>query len=187
MKYIYKNITGNTAVNIARRIYEYNYTHINLCNVHASDSVLIDLYIVRRDKEVYDKYAKPTQEELADPTGPWSATPYKDPKARVDGEDGEQNRMEDGSYQTDPSVDYITSTYYILKNVTIPFGQTLSLSKEDLCYEFSKYNLFLKLNAGDSAVDVIIKTEINDVGSYIPTEEQPDRKSYRSGDIPTQM
>ena len=44
MSLIYKNITGNTEVYI-EDIQTYNITDINLCNVHDTDAVLIDLYL----------------------------------------------------------------------------------------------------------------------------------------------
>jgi hypothetical protein len=50
-----------------------------------------------------------------------------------------------------------TDNYYILKNVVIPFGVTLILDENDIDYDTSVYNLYVKLSAGDSAVDVIVK------------------------------
>ena len=50
-----------------------------------------------------------------------------------------------------------TDNYYILKNVVIPFGVTLTLDENDIDYDTSVYNLYIKLSASDSAVDVIIK------------------------------
>ncbi len=50
-----------------------------------------------------------------------------------------------------------TDNYYIIKNVVIPFAATLMLDKDEMDYNTSVYNLYVKLSAGDSAVDVIIK------------------------------
>jgi len=50
-----------------------------------------------------------------------------------------------------------TDNYYIIKNVVIPFATTLVLDEDDVDYDTSVYNLYVKLSAGDSAVDVIIK------------------------------
>ena len=47
--------------------------------------------------------------------------------------------------------------YYIIKNVVIPFATTLVLDEDEVDYDTSVYNLYVKLSAGDSAVDVIIK------------------------------
>jgi|TARA_R110000787_G_scaffold278036_2_gene387634 hypothetical protein len=50
------------------------------------------------------------------------------------------------------------TTYYILKNTTIPKGVTLKLN-EDNSISFKKpYSLLIKLSASDSALDVIINT-----------------------------
>ena len=50
--------------------------------------------------------------------------------------------------------------YYLLKAVSIPIGVTLLLTREDFILENSKYKLKIKLNAADSAVDVVIKNKI---------------------------
>ena len=50
-----------------------------------------------------------------------------------------------------------TDNYYIIKNVVIPFAATLVLDEELVNYNTNVYNLYIKLSAGDSAVDVIIK------------------------------
>tara|TARA_Y100000310_G_scaffold299243_1_gene333901 strand:- start:267 stop:869 length:603 start_codon:yes stop_codon:yes gene_type:complete len=50
-----------------------------------------------------------------------------------------------------------TDNYYIIKNVVIPFATTLVLDEDEVDYDTSAYNLYVKLSAGDSAVDVIIK------------------------------
>ena len=51
-----------------------------------------------------------------------------------------------------------SDNWYILKNVVIPFGTTLVLNRDELDYTTSLFNLYVKLSAGDSAVDVIIKS-----------------------------
>ena len=50
-----------------------------------------------------------------------------------------------------------TDNYYIIKNVVIPFATTLVLDEDEVDYDTSVYNLYVKLSAADSAVDVIIK------------------------------
>ena len=54
----------------------------------------------------------------------------------------------------------VTNTYYILKNVNMPKGVTLVLDNKDLSFDKSKYKLYIKLDQSDSAVDVIVDTEI---------------------------
>ena len=112
MAYSYQNITGSTAVEIIgkRRVFDEatqvltkqdygkNIKSMKLANVHATDSVSVNLY-------VYD------------------AT---------------------------------LGTFYILKNLVIPFGVTLELDSEDMKYDDELYSLYLKLSASGSAVDIII-------------------------------
>ena len=50
-----------------------------------------------------------------------------------------------------------TDNWYILKNVVIPFGTTLILDSDEIDYTTSLFNLYVKLSASDSAVDVIIR------------------------------
>ncbi len=50
-----------------------------------------------------------------------------------------------------------TDNYYIVKNTAIPFATTLMLDEDEMDYDTGTYNLYVKLSAGDSAVDVIIK------------------------------
>lgn len=49
------------------------------------------------------------------------------------------------------------NTYYIIKNLVIPKGVTLKLDKEDMEYDHENLDLYIKLSASDSAVDIIIK------------------------------
>jgi hypothetical protein len=50
-----------------------------------------------------------------------------------------------------------TDNYYIIKNVVIPFAATLVLDRDIIDYNTSVYNLYVKLSASDSALDVIIR------------------------------
>jgi len=50
-----------------------------------------------------------------------------------------------------------TDNYYMIKNVVIPFATTLVLDEDLVNYNTNSYNLYIKLSASDSAVDVIIK------------------------------
>ena len=51
-----------------------------------------------------------------------------------------------------------TDNYYIIKNVVIPFATTLILEEDEVDYNTSVYNLYVKLSASDSAVDIIIRS-----------------------------
>tara|TARA_R100000951_G_scaffold12825_3_gene10263 strand:- start:11953 stop:12399 length:447 start_codon:yes stop_codon:yes gene_type:complete len=146
MEYIYLNITNSAEVVIYDKLpvstapitsdYEgassayvkssSSYAAIQslaLCNIHASDSVTIDLY------------ARFTQIN-------------------------QSNDVNRGQYNEDNTLDVIDDTvidYYLLKNVVIPKGVTLKLTEEEMCYDNKYYDLYLKLSAADSAVDVAIK------------------------------
>ena len=49
-----------------------------------------------------------------------------------------------------------TDNWYILKNVVIPSGTTLKLDSDELDYDASVFNLYVKLG-GSTPVDVIIR------------------------------
>ena len=51
-----------------------------------------------------------------------------------------------------------TDNYYIFKGLSIPAGSTLVLDSDDLHYDFTTYNLYVKLGAAGSTVDVTIKS-----------------------------
>ena len=122
MAYIYKNITGSTATDIDINSIDnnnYKFSNMILCNVHATDSVTINLYLYRT--EMTDSRSKK-------------------------GEGGDWNDLE-----------FTTYSYYILNNVNIPNGATLVLDKEDLKFDRSIYQLYIKLSDADSEVDIILK------------------------------
>ena len=51
-----------------------------------------------------------------------------------------------------------TDNYYIFKNLSIPAKTSITLDSDDLQYDFDRFNLYIKLGASDSTVDVIIKS-----------------------------
>ena len=68
MAYIYENITGNTAIdlNILSENY-HTYSSMSLCNIHASDSVNVDLYLYR------DKKSEDERRRVIGEDGNWNA------------------------------------------------------------------------------------------------------------------
>jgi hypothetical protein len=50
-----------------------------------------------------------------------------------------------------------TDNYYIFKNLSIPAGQTLKLESNEVSFDNKVYNLYIKLGAASSVVDVILK------------------------------
>ena len=48
-------------------------------------------------------------------------------------------------------------TYYIFKNLDMPAGSSLFLDGEEISFGRDFFSLYIKLNASDSAVDVLIR------------------------------
>tara|TARA_R100001377_G_scaffold78995_2_gene56972 strand:- start:275 stop:742 length:468 start_codon:yes stop_codon:yes gene_type:complete len=132
MSLIYKNITGSTEVILIDSYTDGNTSqkldNVSLCNVHAADSVNVDLYYC------YTIY----QQQL---NTDWNTTP---PIESTENDDG--------------SITESIFIYYVIKNVTIPKGTTLNL--DTLSFDNTLYQLKIKLNNSDSAVDLVIDAEI---------------------------
>ena len=47
-------------------------------------------------------------------------------------------------------------SHHIIKDLVMPYSSTLILSKEEFAYNINLYELYIKLNASDSAVDLKI-------------------------------
>ena len=132
MSLIYKNITGSTEVILIDSYTDGNTSqkldNVSLCNVHAADSVNVDLYYC------YTIYQKQLNTD-------WNTTP---PIESTENDDG--------------SITESIFIYYVIKNVTIPKGTTLNL--DTLSFDNTLYQLKIKLNNSDSAVDLVIDAEI---------------------------
>ena len=118
MGYIYKNITGNTAEILLNK-YKLSrppLKKISICNIHSSNSVLVDLYLYNTNES-----------DVPDANNDWT-------------------------------VITTTNTYYIIKYVKILKGSTLILEEDDLLIDSKsiEYDLYVKLDQSDSAVDIII-------------------------------
>tara|TARA_R110000744_G_scaffold174833_1_gene293597 strand:- start:214 stop:609 length:396 start_codon:yes stop_codon:yes gene_type:complete len=120
MASLYKNITGNSA----KALGAIDIKSMTLTNVHATDSVGVQLYITSHITQS-TAHGLPIGNDW---TLPEQAT---------------------------------TNTYYIFKNITIPYGVTLVLNKEDIGFDNFNYTLFIQLSASDSAVDIAIKKDNN--------------------------
>lgn len=122
MAYIYKNITGNTAqLLLSKNDLKYNnINNMNICNIHASDKVDVDLYLYRTYGNAIEGYEKDTEVKTQE-------------------------------------------TYYLINSLTIPDTVTLQLKGSDLLIDYETtlplYDLYIKLNASDSAVDIIINNK----------------------------
>ena len=126
MSYIYKNITGNTATDLEIKDTPITLTNMLLCNVHDSDTVLVDLYLTRTFTGELPPNDKDDTRTFVGENGNWNALPETILK------------------------------YYILKAVSITVGATLSLDRDTLTFDNILYALYIQLNGSDSAVDIII-------------------------------
>ena len=141
----YQNITGSTAEELIGIISDYgsNIKSIILANIHASDSVNVDLYLYRSEGtgQYIDLYGEsrggvPVEEVV---------NTYQD------------------TINTGPqdwNVTETTYTYYIIKGVNIPVNTTLVLEEEELVFDNIHYSMYIKLSASDSAVDIIVNGEV---------------------------
>lgn len=125
MSSIYKNITTATAAKLRSGHHKESreIQSIRLANVHASDSVSVNLY-ARRNQPARTR-------SVPNEANDWT-----------------------------PSTATIDEIFYILKGVTIPYGVTLILNKDDIAIA-DGYALYIKLSASDSAVDVSIVEKKN--------------------------
>ena len=60
---------------------------------------------------------------------------------------------QDGNWD---ALETTTETYYILNNTKVPAFVSLLLEQPELSFDNTKYDLYIKLGAADSAVDIII-------------------------------
>ena len=143
-EYSSESNTGYQAsANLSNNLYSPPIKSMTLCNVHATDSVIVDLYITKTDPILTINSNN-------------RDTRYKVPKREyVDIEVGAENDYIEIFDSTPPVA--TTETYYILKRITLPIGATLVLEQNDLQYNNILYDLVISLNAVDSSVDVIIK------------------------------
>ena len=119
-KYRYRNLTGNTAIEITSDFdyFDNIFNHFCLANIHTTDSVNVDLYSVYVAESIYHAEWEDKGHVNYD---------YKETTSN-------------------------TETYYYMKNVTIPVGVTLQLSKTDFHID-SSMSVYIKLSATDSTVD----------------------------------
>ena len=151
---IYFNIVGNTETLITSKKetdanFEYNQNEgpsiqsMSICNVHSSNDVTVNLYIEEVTFAQNNNYNNSDYRLIV---------PKREDVDILPGEEADFINQFDST----PGVD-TTETYYILKNIIIPFGVTLYLNQSDLYYDDSRFSLKIVLNAEDSAVDLIIK------------------------------
>lgn len=125
--YIYKNIIGRDAIKLGVEG-KYNYTSLKLCNKHLTDSVDVSVYFSYTD---FSDFTEDVRNTIHSDNSTYDAY------------------TNTGDYGT-------TTTYYIIQNLTIPYSVTLVLEEDDLKFDTYKYDLYVKLNMVDSAVDATL-------------------------------
>ena len=150
---------------------------LSLCNIHATDSVSVDLYVTSQvgtditdtgtDSNEADNAATTSSVTLTvDGTAATSDTfldeqVWKSDKTLFGTCTARNSNTEivfgGGLSQTLANNDslYTGTRYYILKGVTIPVNTTLVLNKDELRVDPNDYLTYIKLSATDSAVDII--------------------------------
>ena len=130
---IYKNISGDTAellIDVRENISGQLY-YISICNTHDADDAYMDLYFSKDVSEDYFEHIRNFDSDL------------------------------NGGGLNFDEVTKQYQVYYLAKNLLIEQGNTLILDEEDVIpYDNTKYSLYIKLSAGTSQVDVIMKQDI---------------------------
>ena len=156
---------------------------LSLCNIHATDTVTVDLYIasqVTTDVTTTGVYAAETEAAstssvtLTIDNGSGSASAGTSDMfldERVYKSDGTlfgtcttfgsttSLTFSGGlsSAITNNDILFTGTRYYILKSYVLPANATLVLDKNELRVDPIVYKVYIKLSAGDSAVDVITR------------------------------
>ena len=156
---------------------------LSLCNIHTTDTVTVDLYVasqVTTDVTTTGVYAAETEAAstssvtLTVDNGSGSASAgtsdmFLDERVyKSDGtlfgtcttfgsttsltfSGGLDNAI------TDNDILFTGTRYYILKSYVLPANTTLVLEKNELRVDPNTYTMYIKLSAGDSALDVITR------------------------------
>ena len=156
---------------------------MSLCNIHATDTVTVDLYVtsqVTTDVTTTGVYAAETEAAstssvtLTVDNGSGSASAGTSDMfldERVYKSDGTlfgtcttfgsatSLTFSGGlsSAITDNDILFTGTRYYILKSYVLPANATLVLDNNELRVDPDVYKMYIKLSAGDSAVDVITR------------------------------
>ena len=148
---------------------------LSLCNIHATDSVSIDLYYTSQvTTDITSTTVLAAETEAASgssvtltvDTVAATADAFVDEKVyKSDGtlfgtctarNSATELVFGDGlsSAITDNDVLHTGTRYYILKGITLPVNATLVLEKNELRVDSITYTVYIKLSASDSEVDV---------------------------------
>jgi len=158
-----------------------NVKTLSLCNIHATDSVSVDLYITSQvGTDIVDTgtnvnngsgYAVTTSSQaiVVDATAATSDVFLDEQVFKSDGTlfgtctaVGSTTAMTFGGGIASAMVDndslYTGTRYYILKSAVLPVNTTLVLEQDELRVDSINYLVYIKLSASGSAVDVITRT-----------------------------
>ena len=156
---------------------------LSLCNIHASDSVSVDLYIASQVGT--DITATDVVSAEAEAVSTSSVTLTVDNGSGSASDAADDELKDERIYKSDGTlfgtcttvssttalvfsgglssaianndVLYVGKRYYIAKGIVIPVNNTLVLERNELRFDPYVYKMYIKLNASDSAVDVIIR------------------------------
>jgi len=88
--------------------------------------------------------------------------------SKTDSADAEERALVGQGGNWDPLATTVY-TYVIIQKLTLPVNSSVVLEQPELSYNNTKYDLYIKLNASDSAVDVIIGKPIENGSSTSST------------------
>ena len=177
-----QKISGNAKTvitNIGPFVTSKKLATLSLCNIHATDSVSVDLYVTSQvgtditdtgtDSNEADNAITASSVTLTVDGTAATSDIFADEKVWKSDEtlfgtctvrnSDTEIVFGGGLSQTLENNDslYTGTRYYILKSVVIPVNTTLVLNKDELRVDPNDYLMYIKLSAGDSAVDAIIR------------------------------
>ena len=151
---------------------------LSLCNIHATDTVTVDLYVASQVTTDVTSTTVVAAETEAVSTSSVTLT-VKTVAATADAFLDEKVYKSDGtlfgtctartnsttlvfsgglsSAITEDDVLFTGTRYYILKSYVLPANATLILEKNELRVDPQIYTMYIKLSAADSAVDLITR------------------------------
>ena len=151
---------------------------LSLCNIHATDTVTVDLYVASQVTTDVTSTTVVAAETEAVSTSSVTLT-VKTVAATADAFLDEKVYKSDGtlfgtctvrnsttelvfggglsSAITEDDVLFTGTRYYILKSYVLPANTTLVLEKNELRVDPGTYTMYIKLSAADSTVDLITR------------------------------
>ena len=174
-----QKVSGNTKVAITDINSVINGVRtLSLCNIHAADTVTVDLYIASQVTADVTSTTVVAAETEAASTSSVTLT-VKTVDATADALLDERIYKSDGTLFgtctavsstteivfsggldnaiTNNNVLFTGTRYYVLKSYVLPANATLVLERDELRFDSSIYKMYIKLSAADSTVDIITR------------------------------